>query len=238
MSAELGTAELGTATLVKAYQVKARDNPFVTENLNSLSYCLQSDCLQSETWEQLVARFRELNFQASVIGPKGNGKTAFLLTFQEILKQQDYAVRYLRYPSERAFSYREIKQYVSQVTSQEIVLLDGGEIRSWSRQVFFFLLRARAKGILMTAHFPCALPCLYRCQTNPGLFAHLLRELLCLSSDVAELEDEETLECVAAEYFNRYKGNLRQAMLGLYDQWYVLGGLPRSMSQRLGNVGQ
>lgn len=210
-------------------QRKARDNPFITAKLDALPYCLQG-----ETWAGLVEKFREFNFCASVIGPKGSGKTAFLFTFQEILKQQQYAVRYLKFSTGQDLSYPEIQQYVARVSAEEIVLLDGGEVFSWSRQVMFYLLLVRVRGILLTSHFPCVLPRLYRCQTTPGLLVFLLRELLGrdfggnhLAGVAADLDREDALELLAAEYFARSQGNLRQAMLDLYDRWFIDGAFPQ-----------
>ena len=64
----------------------------------------------------------------------------------------------------------------------------------------------RAGGLVITSHRPGLLPTLFECETSPELLAGIVGELA-----GSEVE--------AGELWARHRGNVRDALRELYDQW-------------------
>ena len=187
--------------------MRARDNPFRTEQVERLSYQLQAT-----TWPQLWARLEALRFRAAIVGAHGTGKTTLLEELGSRLRERGWLTLFIRRDAEhRTFSPGFVRALVSDVTSQTIILFDGAEqLRplAWWR---FQRCSWQAGGLIVTTHRPGRLPTLIECRTSAGLLADLARQL----TDQAD----DGVRVTAESLFRRHRGNLREALREWYDRW-------------------
>ncbi|MCP5113383.1 MAG: hypothetical protein GY953_21325 [bacterium] len=150
--------------------------------------------LEGIGWEELIERLAGLNYRAAIVGPHGSGKTALL----EALAERISGARLHRAPP-------------AVLEPSEIVLLDSAE-RLTRLEWIAFRHRARhARGLVITAHRTHRLPTLIECHPTPALLQKIVADLLGSRPDV----DIETL-------FHTHHGNLRNALLGLYEHFAAL----------------
>ncbi len=179
----------------------ARHNPFATERLDRLAYRdpATGEPIGPEELDRLLDRLEELGRRAAIVGPEGSGKTALLEALAARLALRGWRVRW-SLAGPRAAEPASPKTFL---------LVDGEErlaYRGWRR-----LLRAArgAGGLLVTVHLPGPLPTLFESATSPELLATL----------VAELTDGPSPQLpTAASLYARHRGNLREALLELYDR--------------------
>jgi GTPase SAR1 family protein len=180
--------------------MKARDNPFATDRVLRVRYRPQG-----WTWEQLLARLERLDYRCAIVGPEGRGKTTLLEDLGERLKGQGYNVPYLCLTRERpAFERGFLRAFFASVSPRDVLLLDGAE--QMGRLAWWRFLRhsRRARGLVITSHFPGLLPTLVECETSVPLLREIVQDLHPGHAGV------ETL-------FARHEGNVREALRELYD---------------------
>lgn len=189
--------------------MRARDNPFRTERLLQIRYRL---C--DTTWPQLLARLERLRFRAALVGPHGSGKTTLLEDLQERLRERGFGTLCIRLDDEqRSFENGFLDRLFGGVTGNEIILFDGAEQMGplvWWR---FQRRSRRAGGLIITTHRPGRLPTLLECCTTAGLLAGIASELLG--------EDLERVQLQAEMLYQKYRGNLRDALREWYDHGAV-----------------
>jgi hypothetical protein len=100
-----------------------------------------------------------------------------------------------------------------------IVCCDGAEQLSWWDWRRLMRHSRAAAGLLITTHHPGRLPTLHECETTPALLQSIAGSL-----------DEGVLSERCDELFALHKGNLREAIRSLYDDW----SLPAAGSQSSG----
>jgi hypothetical protein len=171
----------------------ARENPFATSRLERVRYRADGFSV-----EQLLERFAAMGRRAAIAGPEGSGKTALLAELGEGLRRQGFKVVHLRagqgLPARLAPGEREV------------VLLDEADVLgppAWRR----FLRQTRgAGGLLIATHRARRLPLLWRCETSAALLDEIAAEL------------SGGAQCTAG-LFERHGGNIRSALLELYDRF-------------------
>jgi hypothetical protein len=170
--------------------VIARENPFRTERLEALPFrFLEGD------WARLWARLEAVGGRGALVGPRGSGKTTLLHQMAERLFARGIAPRLLSAP---ALDDDDLEG--------EVLLVDGGERLTpgaWRR-----LLACPAATLVVTQHEPGRLPTLLETRTTPALLGDLVRELVGAAPDL----DLPAL-------FAQHRGDLRAALLALYDRW-------------------
>ena len=185
--------------------MRARDNPFRTERVLQIRYRMRDT-----TWPQLLARLERLRFRAALVGPQGAGKTTLLEDLQERLSQTGFGTLCIRLDDEqRSFESRFLDSLFGGLTGNEIILFDGAEQMSplaWWR---FQRRSRRARGLIITTHRPGRLPTLLECRTTAELLAGIASELLG--------EDLERVQSKAEMLYQKYRGNLRDALREWYD---------------------
>ena len=179
----------------------ARRNPFATERLDRLGYRdpATGEPLEPAGLDRLLDRLEALGGRAAIVGPEGSGKTALLEALAPRLARRGWRVRW------SASGPREARA----LDEASFLLIDGAERlahRGWRR-----LLAASggAGGLLVTVHRPGPLPTLVDCATSPELLATLMDELA--GGPAPDLPGSH-------ELFVRHRGNLREALLELYDR--------------------
>ncbi|HEX4954881.1 MAG TPA: hypothetical protein VF017_15935 [Thermoanaerobaculia bacterium] len=190
--------------------MRPADNPFRAQRLAALRYRFTQ-----ATPSELIERLAGLDHRAALVGAHGSGKSMLMAALGSALAEQGFALRQARLhvgPGEPA---RLAPGFLAELTSRHFLLVDSaGVLGGWSLRK---LLRAsrRAGGLLVTLHQPGPLPTLLECHPGPELLAELIEEL-------AGAELAARLP-PAEELFARHRGNLREALRGLYD-WCGRGG--------------
>ncbi|HEV3028222.1 MAG TPA: hypothetical protein VG457_11655, partial [Planctomycetota bacterium] len=145
--------------------MRARDNPFRSDQVLSIRYRLQSG-----TWNELLQRFDALGRRAAIVGREGSGKTTLLEDLAPHFRDRGESVRELRLDAEMpGFEGKYLHDFFASLTPRSMILLDGAEQlgrRAWSQ----FERRSRgAGGLLVTLHQPGRLPTLMETRTSPEL---------------------------------------------------------------------
>jgi hypothetical protein len=187
--------------------MKARDNPFAVERIGAIRYRPLNT-----TFDQLLARLHELNYRAAITGPGGSGKTTLLEDLQQVLGRKGFKTRLVFVNDTSLFESSACRQLLSDLTRDQIVLLDGADL---IRRSDWSLLKrhtiTHAYGLVITSHRRGLLPTLIECATTPAL----LREI------IAELQPQD--HTVPAEFldslYERHQGNLRACLRELYDHY-------------------
>lgn len=182
--------------------MKARDNPYRSEQVLKIRYRFQTGTL-GET----LARLEQLGFRAAIVGPEGSGKTTLLEDLQEPLAAQGRRLHWFRLTREfpRFSSSRQLRLKQG-FTRNDIILFDGAEVLGWFRFQWFRRQTRRAGGLIITTHRPGYLPTLLRTKTSPKLLKEILSTL-----------DPHAAPADVSSLFHRNQGNLREALREMYD---------------------
>lgn len=174
----------------------ARGNPFATARLERIRYRAKGASV-----EELVARFHAMGRRASIAGPEGSGKTTLLGEMSAALSGQGFKVIRLR-------AGLGVPGRFS-ATPDQIVVLDESDRMGALRWRGFLWQARRAAGLLISTHRGGRLPALWRCTTSVELLEEIISELLGGRGCGQEL---------AGELFERHGGNIRSALLEMYDR--------------------
>jgi energy-coupling factor transporter ATP-binding protein EcfA2 len=172
--------------------MRARDNPFRTERLLSVRYRFHDF-----TQEEVLARLARCRYRGAIVGPEGSGKTTLLEELAAALADAGMPVHLSR--ADRG---------PLPAMDGRIILLDAVErlsVADW------LLLRYRARlaaGLVITARHAGRLPTIARLATTPSLLAGIASDL---QGAPFPIESAERL-------YRVYDGNLRAALLHLYDE--------------------
>ena len=197
----------------------ARLNPFAVERLHDFGY-RDPETGEAADLGRLVARFDALGRGAALVGPRGHGKSTLLGDLARELERRTEGAgngpRVVRIRA-RADGTVSDPRWLDSDLSGVCLLVDGADClprRSWRR-----LRRRSARsrrnrpggGLLVTSHGRRLLPTLTRCATTPALVAALIEEIL------EDAPGPRRPLPPAAELWARHRGNVRLALLELYD---------------------
>lgn len=192
--------------------IKARENPFRTERVESL-LLFRPEWI-GDSWAAILDRWDSLGRFAAIVGPHGSGKTTCLESLHPILEARGYNVQHLKVNSFRM-------EDLSLVQPKSVVLLDTVGLQrgwkssrgfGWARWRFWRELRSRVKrcaGLIETRHQRGVRPVLLRTRTTASLLGNCIRTV----HDSHGLSEVEV-----ARLFRRHRGNLRDALRECYDQ--------------------
>jgi len=197
--------------------LRPRLNPFRTERLDSLVY-RSPETGRPLDLAPLVERFDALGRRAAVIGPEGSGKTTLLDALASRLTARGLEVRRLR----AAPDGRELRgaDALCDPGPGTVLFVDGlDRLPGAARRRVRHAARS-AGGLLVTTHRPLRtfhlgrfgrLGTLTECATTPALLAALVARLAGAGTSASpSLPSAEDLHA-------RHGGNLRTALLELYD---------------------
>jgi hypothetical protein len=183
----------------------ARDNPFRTRRIGALAFRHPELSLAG-----ILDRLAGQGSRGAIVGPHGSGKTTLLGEIAEHLTRAGLRVERCflnaEMPPPRA---RELALRARTLGPGDALLFDGaGHLPGfhWRR-----LLRAsrNAGAFVVTAHEEGRLPTLLRTRTDTRLLAELVEDLTATGS--------EPLRPLLDELYDAHGGNLREALLALYD---------------------
>jgi len=185
--------------------VRARDNPFRTEQVLRVRYRLPSG-----TWEDLLDRLDALGRRAAIVGPQGSGKTTLLEDLAPRLRARGFTPRDLRLDTETPrFEPGVLDRFFAALRPHDVILFDGAEQLGWLAWSRFERRSRATAGLIITGHRPGRLPSLLETSTTPELLEGLIEEIL--GGRAPELQPR-TL-------FQKHGGNLREALRELYDHF-------------------
>lgn len=197
---------------------KPRLNPFRTERLHTHTY-------RSPTTGEpvdlgpLVERFEALGRRAAVVGPEGSGKTTLLDALSPRLAARGLEVRRLRAAADGRAG-RELRGAgaLDDVGPATLLVVDSLDRLPPATRWRVHRASRNAGGLLVTVHHPLRalhLRTLLRCSTTPTLLAKLVERLVADSE--RRSEDGSPPLPSAEELHARHGGNVRTALLELYD---------------------
>ncbi len=192
----------------------ARDNPFRSECIQTLSFRPQS-----VTWEELLQRLDELGRRAALIGPHGSGKTTLLRRLGEHLRDSGFCVLEQRIRvDEPNPSVGELREFAGPADEETILLFDGADHLSPRRWRALQRAARPAAGLIVTSHGTPLLPTLIETATSVDLTQRLVAELIG-EGQAATMREE------LAMLFHAHQGNVRDVLRALYDRWAEDAGL-------------
>ncbi len=182
--------------------MRARDNPLATHRVLTIRY-RPLDC----TWEQMMDRLAGMSYRAAIVGPKGSGKTTLIEDLSTRLAARGLAPRLIHLTAEH---HQIGSSMLHGDAPNRIILIDGAEQLSWMRWRWLRLQTRTAPGLIITTHRPGRLPTLIHTSTTTQLLATIAGELL--GDDLPPPPRIDQL-------FARHRGNLRDALRELYDDF-------------------
>jgi len=209
--------------------VRAQENPFRTERLDRLGFRAAATGAPADL-DSLVERFERLGRRAAVIGPEGSGKTTLLDALEPRFAARGLIVRRLRAapgggalweqpPVKGArWSRPPARSALSKSTAFEgtdertLLVVDGLDRLPFASRRRIRQAGRQAAGLLVTAHRRLRLPTLIECATTPALLAALIADL---GADL----DRDFGGAASHALHRRHRGNLRTALLELYDRY-------------------
>jgi hypothetical protein len=185
----------------------ARDNPFASDRLLTVRYRLDG-----LAWEALLRRLAQMKYRAAILGPKGSGKTTLLEDIEPRLQALGFVTHALRLTEDQPlFPPAWTRQFLGGLSADDFVLLDGAEQMSQGAWWRWRRGTRKAGGLLITSHRPGLLPTLLECATTPELLADIVSELL----KGKDMPDEARCRAL----YSRHRGDLREALREMYDEW-------------------
>jgi len=185
--------------------MRARDNPFAADRLERIRYRFTGTSLA-----ELLARLDELNYRAAITGPEGSGKTTLLEDLRQALERKGLRTKLLFVNDASPLPEAECRRFLSGLTPQDLVLLDGADA---IRRSSWFLFRRHtvkhAAGLIVTSHRPGLLPTLIECTTTPALLQEIVHDLAPQTSALSP--------ALFDALHTRHNGNLRACLRELYD---------------------
>jgi|CXWL01.1.fsa_nt_gi hypothetical protein len=201
--------------------LRPADNPFAVQRLRRLAYVAPGGAPPNAALDALLTRLVALDHRAAIVGPEGHGKNTLLATLAARLTAAGWRVRHVQLRrGERRLPPPAVASLLAGVTRGDLLLVDGAEQLAMPAWLALRLRSRRAGGLVVTSHRAGLLPTLVDCTTSPALLAGLVSELLDHRSAPVALPPLPAAE----ELWALYGGNLRDALLHLYD--HCAGCLP------------
>jgi hypothetical protein len=185
--------------------MRARDNPFSVDRIGAICYRPVHG-----TVDAILARLEQLNNRAAIIGPQGSGKTMLLEQLQQALEHRGVRTQLLFVNDASPLTPAQCRQFLSDLSPRELVLLDGADaIRRSSWLLFRRHTVRHAAGLLITSHRPGLLPTLVECTPTSALLQEIVADLAPPNRPISPT--------LLADLYRRHDGNLRACLRDLYD---------------------
>ena len=193
--------------LCSAPAVNSADNPFSSERTAQLAFRFP----RGVSWESFLTRLAGQNYCGAIVGGHGSGKTTLLEELAPRLEQAGLEPHFLRLASDTGIREKErLTETLRQVAKPGVVLLlDGAEQLSTRQWLPVRAAASEAAGFIVTVHRVSRLPAVLECETSPRLLDEL----------AADLTGEPLPPGEAATLFNRFRGNMREALQELERRW-------------------
>jgi len=186
-----------------------KENPFCTRRVRpgAIAYLFP----EGMDAQRLVARLAANGWRGQIVGPHGSGKSTLLAALVPELQRAGRKVLQIRlHDGQRRLPIDWSRAEVGPAT---VVIVDGYEqLGLLSRWRLKRQCRRRRAGLLVASHAPVGLPVLFRTEVTPAQ-AEAIVALLLAGGDAPPPPD------VLAACLSRHRGNLREVLFELYDQY-------------------
>ncbi len=187
--------------------MKARNNPFSSRNVEALTF--RHAYIR---FHEIMHRLKNMSYRASIIGPKGSGKTTLIEQIGKELAGEGFHIKHLCLTIEKSKLSRSfLRNFYADLSPNDAILLDGAEQMPWLQWIFFNLKTKKAGALIITSHIPGLLPELLHTSTSPDLLHGLVFELLGKDAMISRSYLENL--------FFSHNGNIRLVLRDLYDTW-------------------
>ncbi|MDO4550577.1 MAG: hypothetical protein Q4C96_04930 [Planctomycetia bacterium] len=162
--------------------------------------------------EILVERLRENEWYGQIIGPHGSGKSTLLAALLPALENEGRHLLHLELQDGTRHLPLTPEQ-LEKLDKNSLLAIDGYEQLSyWSRRRLKNKSKIQGFGTLIIAHAPFDLPILFRTHGNLEVAQQIVKDLL-LGTPV------HISESLVEERFYEQKGNVREMLFSLYDDY-------------------
>jgi hypothetical protein len=185
--------------------MRARDNPFTVERVQTVRYRPFH-----ATLEEILSSLEAMDYRAALVGPDGSGKTTLLEDLDQALTEKGRKTRLVFVNDTCPLNGPRRRELLADVEPDEIVFFDGADVMP--RATWLMIKRRllqEAAGLVITSHRPGLLPTLLECSTTP----HLLRQIV----DTLQPEHQPVPTPLLDDLFDRHQGNIRDCLRDLYD---------------------
>ena len=204
----------------------ARNNPFAVRYVEAIPFRFPEG-----DWDSAWDRLKVMNFRAAIVGQQGTGKSALMRQLHE-----RWQARYRKeHECELCLVSRQAAERQTQFAMLTHATLDGTAllIDGWERFHWWHrwqLLRATrgGTGLVVALHRRNWLPVWVHCTSSESLLDYVLSHL--------PIDVDERLQERAREWLHQHRGNLRDTLRSLYDD-YSQGWLVAAENQSSPSVG-
>jgi hypothetical protein len=198
----------------------AVNNPFCASRTRpgSLEYIFQGDSLSV-----IMDRLQSFGYRGQIVGPHGSGKSTLLLTIVQRLREHAREVRLVRILAGAPIwrNVHSVFREMRQARPGHLLAIDGYEQLPWlARAALAAVTRSRRVGLLVTTHRRVRLPILFRTQVTTGTARKVIDTYLdrgCPQDHRPRLD--HLVDRQLPSLLQRHRGNLRDVMFELYDQF-------------------
>jgi hypothetical protein len=184
---------------------RARDNPFAVQRVQAIGYEPRG-----WTWDELIGRLEEKSWRGAIVGPHGSGKTTLLESLAQRLSESGLQPVMIRLNREKRQIDASESAALARLDRHQVVLVDGSEQLSNRAWRGLDAAARLAKGLIVTAHEEARLPIVLRCEAEVAVLRWIVKRLT----------GEDALDGPgAARLLAAHDGNMRHALLALYDNW-------------------
>jgi hypothetical protein len=208
----MSEAHSGAASPQTSMPREPGTNPFATRFIRpgAATYLFPP----GESAERCVDQLADSDWRGQIVGPHGSGKSTLLATLvPRIVRRGRQVEMFQLHGGQRHLPARADP---ASWTGSSQVVVDGYEqLSAASRWRLHRWCRRTQAGLLITCHRPRqGWPILYRTMTDTGLLQRLVDRLVTDVPDPRRLAPEQVVQA-----FTEQDGNLREALLQLYDVW-------------------
>jgi hypothetical protein len=182
-------------------------NPFRVSLLDALPFFGVAGV--APDWPSLLQHLARLGWRGAVVGAHGSGKTTLLATLERELAMIGQATQILRLDRNNPKA-QDLRRMLA-TCSERIVLCDGAGHLGWYRWHVLRKATRHAAGLVLTTHQPRWLPTWITTTTSAALLHQIVQQLPPPAAELLEAAGG------AATLFTNHRGNLRAALLALYD---------------------
>jgi hypothetical protein len=190
-------------------------NPFRSANIRPGATTFVAEGI---TIGSLIQRLVGLR-QAQIIGPHGSGKSTLVQALHEHCSQMGWQVRKLVLDGRCDSSKRHwgdlLAALTAGMTTNALCVIDGFELLPWwRRRQVIRDCRRDDQRLLITAHDEMGLPTLYRTCVDLRLAKRVVELILQRESSPAVVPEDQVRELL-----DQHRGNLRELLFALYDEY-------------------